>query len=143
MAAVAGTIGHHGCQQQQDRQNQTVGKSARVEKIAAFSRDTWNSSRNSQLQHQQHPDINSRRETRNKRDARNSRDANNSTSNCRDANSTVKTPTTHGVSQKTRQNGEKFVKKDTKRVNISNFGPIDFTQSDSYWTIRSPMLRAG
>jgi len=72
----------------------------------------------------------------------NSRNANNSTSNCREANSTVKTPTTHGVSQKTRQNGEKFVKKDTKRVKISNFGPIDFTQSDSYWTIRIPMLRA-
>jgi hypothetical protein len=74
MTAVAGTIGHHEFQQQQDRQNQTVGKSARVEKI--FSRDTWNSSRNSQLQHQQHPDINSRRETRNNRDVRNSRDAN-------------------------------------------------------------------
>jgi hypothetical protein len=119
-----------------------VGKSASVEKTATFSKETSKSSSNSQLQHQQHPDVNSRRETHNKRDARNSRDANNSTSNCRDANSTVKTPTTHGVSQKTRQNGEKFVKKDTKRVNISNFGPIDFTQSDSYWTIRIPMLRA-
>jgi hypothetical protein len=49
--------------------NQTVGKSATVEKIATFSRDTSNGSRNSQLQHQQHPDVNSKRETRNKRDA--------------------------------------------------------------------------
>ncbi len=65
---------------------------------------------------------------------------NQSTSISRDANSTVKTPTTRGVSRKTRWNGEKFVKKDTKRVKILNFGPIDFTQFDSYPTIGSPML---
>ncbi len=77
--------------------------------------------------------IISRRETCNKRDARNSRDANNSTSMSRGANSTVKLPATHGVSRK-------FVKKDTKRVKIPNFGPIDFTQSVSYRTIGSLML---
>jgi hypothetical protein len=62
-----------------------------------------NSSRNSTLQHQQHPG--------NKRDARNSRDATNSTSICRDANGTVKTPTTHGVSRK-------FAKKLSERQKI-------------------------
>jgi|LakMenEpi03Aug12_release.lakeMendotaPanAssembly.Ray.scaffolds.fasta_scaffold1094908_1 hypothetical protein len=40
---------HHGCQQQQDRQNQTVGQSATLEKAATFSRDTSNN-RNSQLE---------------------------------------------------------------------------------------------
>jgi hypothetical protein len=66
-----------------------VGKSASVEKTATFSKETSKSSSNSQLQHQQHPDV----------------------------NSTVKTPTLMGFrgnSRKTRQNGEKFVKKDTK-----------------------------
>ncbi len=40
-----------------------------------------------------------------------------------------------GSSRKIRQNGENFVKKDAKRVKTPNFGPIDFTQSDSYLTI--------
>jgi hypothetical protein len=43
---------------------QTVGKSATVEKTATFSRDTSSSSMNLQLQHQQHPDVNSRHATK-------------------------------------------------------------------------------
>ena len=45
--AKADTKGNHGCQQQQECLNQTIGKKAPVEKTATFSRDTSNSSRNS------------------------------------------------------------------------------------------------
>jgi hypothetical protein len=69
---------------------------------------------------------------------------NNSTSISRDANSTIWTSTTHlrfhGNSPKSRQIGEKFVKKDEKRSKNSQFFcPIYLSNSDRYRTIGSPM----
>jgi hypothetical protein len=65
-----------------------------------------------------------------------------------DDNSTIWTPTAHGHQQlisfcgnlpKSCQNGEKFLKKDVKRVKILYICLIDFSNSDSYRTIGSPV----
>jgi hypothetical protein len=73
--------------------------------------------------------------------------ANNSASIGRDANSTIWTPTSHEFSMKfakSRQNGEKIMKKGAKKSKNPHFlSDIYFNKSDSYQTIEvDPMLLA-
>ena len=63
----------------------------------------------------------------------------NSTSISRNANSTIWTPTTHEFSRKFAKRQRICRERLKKEEKFPIFGLIDFSNSDSYWTIGSPI----